>query len=90
MLNKGAPRALSVALGVAFCAVPAIAAKPAANWDGLVEVNSPKMDVAYLMPGADFRAFRKVMLDKPEVAFRKDWLRDMNSGMRRRSRRPNA
>lgn len=69
----------TVALMLASLAVPASAAKPPESWDGLVEVNSPKMDLAYLSPGADFRSFRKVMLDKPEVAFRKNWMRDMNS-----------
>lgn len=71
----------TVALMFASFAAPLSAAKPEANWDGLVEVNSPKMDVAYLMPGADFRTYTKVMLDKPEVAFRKNWVRDMNRGV---------
>jgi Protein of unknown function (DUF3313) len=71
----------ALALLLAGIAVPASAASPAASWDGLVEVSSPKMDVAYLMPGADFRAYNKVMLDKPEVAFRKNWVRDMNRGV---------
>jgi Protein of unknown function (DUF3313) len=68
----------TVALMFAGLAAPLSAAEPAANWDGLVEVKSPKMDVAYLMPGADFRTYKKIMLDKPEVAFRKNWMRDMN------------
>jgi Protein of unknown function (DUF3313) len=59
-------------------AQPLPAASPE-NWDGLVQVKSSKMDVAFLSPGADFRAFKKVMLDKPEVAFQKNWMRDMNS-----------
>lgn len=84
MRQKAALLTPTVALIVACFALPAVAAKPAANWDGLVEVKSPKMDVAYLMPGADFRSYGKVMLDKPEVAFRKNWLRDINSGMMRR------
>jgi len=50
-------------------------------WDGLIEVNSPRLDAVYLLPGADFRAYTKVMLDQPEVAFRKDWMRTMNQGM---------
>jgi len=49
------------------------------SWDGLVEVKSKKMDAAYLMPGADFRPYTKVMIDKTQVAFRKDWLKDQNS-----------
>lgn len=49
-----------------------------ANWDGLVEVNSRRFDAAFLLPGADFRPYTKVMIDEPEVAFRQNWLRDMN------------
>jgi hypothetical protein len=71
----------TVALILASLATPLSAAEPKANWDGLVEVKSPKMDVAYLMPGADFRTYTKVLLDKPEVAFRKNWVRDMNQGV---------
>jgi hypothetical protein len=60
----------------------ATAAAPKDNWDGLVEVNARQMDAAFLAPGADFRPFGKVMLDKPEAAFRQNWLRDVNRGMR--------
>ncbi len=49
------------------------------NWDGLVQIKPKKMDAAYLLPGADFRSYTKVMIDPSEVAFRKNWLRDMNS-----------
>lgn len=63
-------------------AVPARAAEPDSKpWDGLVEVSSPKMDVAYLMPGTDFRVYKRVMLDNPEVAFQKNWMRTINSRM---------
>ncbi len=53
-------------------------AAPAATWDGLTEVNSRQMGNAFLLPGADFRPYAKVMLDEPEVAFRNNWLRDVN------------
>jgi hypothetical protein len=59
-------------------ATPAIAKDPAPPWDGLIEVKSSKMEVAYLLPGADFRPYTKVKLDTPEVAFRKNWMRDVN------------
>ena len=63
-------------------AVPAAsqeaAAPSAANWDGLVEVNARRLDAAFLLPGADFRPYTKVMIDEPEVAFRQNWMRDMN------------
>jgi hypothetical protein len=58
-------------------AVPATA-QAAESWDGLVEVNARRLDAAFLAPGADFRPYTKVMIDEPEVAFRQNWLRDMN------------
>lgn len=58
--------------------------EPAAqSWDGLVEVNARRIDAAFLAPGADFRPYTKVMIEEPDVAFRQNWLRDMN-----RSRSP--
>jgi hypothetical protein len=59
---------------------PATAAEPA--WDSLVEVNSRRMGNAALLPGADFRPYDSVMLDKPEVSFRNNWLRDVNRNTR--------
>jgi len=53
-------------------------AKAPATWDGLVQVKSKKLNLAYLLPDADFRAYSKVMFDKPEVAFSKNWQRDFN------------
>jgi hypothetical protein len=48
------------------------------NWDGLVQIKPKRMDLVYVLPGADFRPYTKVMLDKTEVAFRKDWMKNMN------------
>jgi hypothetical protein len=62
-----------------LAATPATAQDSAESLDGLVEINSRRMDAAFLLPGADFRPYTKIMLDKPEVAFRRDWLRSMNS-----------
>lgn len=66
-------------LGAALClaAVAALAADTG-NWDGLVEVKAKRLDAAFLLPGADFRVYTKVMLDPVEVAMEKDWLRDYN------------
>jgi hypothetical protein len=58
---------------------PAEAAKPPTEWDGLQRVKSKRLDLVFLAPGADFRAYRRVMLDPTEIAFRKNWLRDYNS-----------
>lgn len=61
-------------------AAPALAApKAPATWDGLVRVQSKRIDFVYLLPGADFREYRRVMLDPTELAFKKNWLRDYNS-----------
>ena len=56
----------------------AAAEKMPESWDGLVQVKPKRLDAAYVLPGADFRPYTKVMLDPTEVAFRKDWLRNMN------------
>lgn len=56
----------------------AYAAPAPATWDDLVLVKSKRFARAYVLPGADFRPYSKVMLDPTEVAFEKDWLRDYN------------
>lgn len=61
------------ALGTARAADPS-----PENWDGLVQVKGKRMDVVFLLPGADFRQYTKVMLDPTEVAFDKDWMKNIN------------
>jgi hypothetical protein len=51
---------------------------PPTTWDGLVRVPSKKFKLVYLAPGADFRAYSKVIIDPTEVAFDKDWVRKWN------------
>lgn len=58
---------------------PALAAKPPAEWDGLVKIKAKKFQLVYLRPGADFRVYSKVMLDPTEIAFQKDWQRNYNN-----------
>lgn len=48
------------------------------SWDGLVKVKPKRVDAAYLMPGADFRPYTKMMIDPVEVAFQKDWMKRHN------------
>lgn len=57
---------------------PAMAAAPPADWDGLAQVKSKRLRYVWLLPGADFRAYHKVMLDPTEIAFKKNWQRDFN------------
>jgi hypothetical protein len=71
-------KTFGIALALAMLAVP-LAAQDEGSWDGLIEVKASKFDDAFLLPGADFRSYDKVMLDPVEVAFRKDWLRNMNT-----------
>ena len=51
-------------------------------WDGLVQVKPKHFDAAFLMPGADFRPYHKLMLDPATVAFRKDWMKRVNTATR--------
>jgi hypothetical protein len=71
-------RIFGIGLALAMLAPP-LAAQDQGSWDGLIEVKASKFDDAFLMPGADFRGYDKVMLDPVEVAFRKDWMRNMNN-----------
>lgn len=74
----GAIAMLVLLTGPVFVAAPASAAKAPDTWDGLSKVKAKKFDAVYLLPGADFRGYTKVMLDPAQVAFRKNWQRDMN------------
>jgi hypothetical protein len=66
---------------------PAPGAEMPLNWVGLVAVQAKRLDAVYLLPGADFKPYTKVMLDPTEAAMRKDWLRDYNQDTRDLSRR---
>lgn len=52
--------------------------EPNGTWDGLVEVKPKRIDAGFLLPGADFRPYKKIMMDPVEVAFKKDWMKDYN------------
>ena len=76
--------AMAVAIAAALLTGATVAAAQTArsadtsDWEGLVQVKSKRFDAVYLLPGADFRGFTKVMLDPAQVAFAKNWMRDMN------------
>jgi hypothetical protein len=46
--------------------------------DGLAEVKSRYFDKVYVRPGADFRGYKKVMVDATQVTFTERWLSDLN------------
>jgi hypothetical protein len=63
--------------GAASAAVPDPAR--AATQAGLVSVKSKALDEVYLRAGPDWAGYRKVMIDPAQVAFKKNWLKDLNS-----------
>ena len=67
----------SAALSVDSRAAVADPARTAAR-DGLVSVYSKSLDEVYLRPSGDLTVYRKVLIDPAEVAFRKNWLKDLN------------
>jgi len=67
------PRVIAL---VAFCFLSgaALGQEP----DGLVKVKPRQMEMAWLRPGADFRPYTKVIVDRTQVAFRPNWMKDYN------------
>jgi len=58
-------------------AASALAVMPPEMAD-LVKVKSRHLDEVHLLPGTDFKAYKKVMIDPAQVSFAKNWMRDMN------------
>lgn len=52
---------------------------PAVSEDGLQLVPNSRMAAVYVQPGADLAPYYRVMLAEPQVAFRKNWERDLRS-----------
>jgi hypothetical protein len=57
----------------------ATAADDADTWDGLTRIKPKRIDTAFVLPGADFSKYTKLMMDPVEVAFKKDWAKDYNN-----------
>jgi len=70
----------------ALSGVAATAAPPTPLVEGFDQVKAKRVDQAWLLPGADFSAYKRVMIDPAEVAFRKNWMRDVNRSQRGASR----
>jgi len=52
---------------------------PEISDDGLHLVKDSKLAVVYVEPGADLGEYKRIMLISPEVAFKKNWERDLKS-----------
>lgn len=50
------------------------------SFDGLVAVEKPQADQAFVRPGVDFSVYERFMILEPAVAFARDWQRDMSRG----------
>lgn len=68
-----------LAVGCLLASTVPAAARAPDTYEGLYKVKSKRFDLAYLKPHVDFRPYTKVMIDPPEVAFEKNWLRDYNT-----------
>lgn len=77
----------AIALAIAGPFSAGTLAKAPDTLEGLYKVPSKRFDLVYLLPGADFRPYTKIMFDTPEVAFKKNWQRDYNSSTRSTQRR---
>ena len=61
---------LAVAL---LTATTAMADKPPQTWDGLELTKKKGLDLVYIRPNVQFKAYKNVMIDRLEVAFDKNW-----------------
>ena len=67
-----------IALFAFTCFAGAASAQTTKSPDGLVQIKPRKMEMAWLLPGADFRRYTKVIIDRTQVAFEQNWLQDYN------------
>lgn len=79
--------AACAALALTAVSAPTAFGQAAPAWDNLVRVETRRLDQVMLLPGADFRPYTKVMLDPTEVAFTRNFQRDVNRGTRSPSAR---
>jgi len=52
------------------------------SFDGLTLIEHAEVDVTYVLPEADFSIYNRFMIMEPAVAFRRNWQRDVNRGVR--------
>ena len=79
----------SFTLALLACAWTPVAgyASPPPTWGQLVKVKAAQFNAVYLLPGADFRTYSKVMIDPVQVKFRRNWQSEINSSATDLSRR---
>jgi hypothetical protein len=81
--RKTVPKFLSaIALAALIPALATAAKKPPPSWDGLDYRPTKGLDAVYVRTGADFKAYRTVLLDPVEVEFDRNW-KPNSTGMNR-------
>lgn len=75
MLFKFVLRLIAVgAIAVALCGCAPLPTKPAGQaevyYEGLEQVDARGVDIAFVRPGIDFRAYTGLLVEEPELAFR--------------------
>jgi hypothetical protein len=79
-MTRGWISTIALIVAVALAPLPLLARDSLpASWDNLVKVDSKRFAGVYVLPGADFRVYNKVMFDPTQVAFDKNWKRDYNN-----------
>jgi hypothetical protein len=84
-LKKSASLVLAGLALALLTATAALADKPPQTWDGLELTKKKGLDLVYLRPNVQFKAYKDVSIDVLEVAFDKNW--DPNESVRSVSRR---
>ena len=73
-MTRVSKRLLGVlAVGCLFACTVAGAAAPPQTWDGLELRKSKGLDAVYVRPGAEFKAYRSLVLEPVQVAFDRNW-----------------
>jgi hypothetical protein len=72
-------RVVIVCLISIFTTVTVFAQSAGGEADALVKIKVKRVDKAFLLPGADFSTYKKVIIAPSEVSFQKNWLRDINN-----------
>lgn len=85
MKNRVATHTLIAGCAALLAAFAAVADKPPQTWDGLELTKKKGIDLVYVRPNVQFKAYKSVAIDGLEVAFDKNW--DPNDSVRSSSRR---
>ena len=74
-MTPASMRSLPAVAAACLCmwSVAVAAASPPETWDGLERRKTKGVDLVYVRPGVEFKAYRSLVLDPVQVAFDKNW-----------------